>query len=311
MLAVVLLLTPHLQATCIQFLRRFYLFNSPMTYHVQNISRTAMFLASKVENNMANLDDFAANTKSSREVILAPEYVVMQGLRYNLDVRHPFRGLKGACMELMECAAGRYEGPGDEGGDTIQQRMLQLPLKMHGPPSNTTVKDMDKRVQNTSYYASKTLKSTAVLTDAYFHYTPAQIWLGAHLLADEPLTLFYLDLKVPTSSPIREKVLKTVQDCAKLMSSHRLYVHANLPKEESAVKEARHQAEVKALIAKLKMCRDPDKVDLVKLNQAQKRDALQDGELEESKAKRRKLERETYEKEADSFWGPELPKKGN
>ena len=39
----------HHQSTCIQFLRRFYLYNSPMTYHVNNILRTIMFLSTKVE----------------------------------------------------------------------------------------------------------------------------------------------------------------------------------------------------------------------------------------------------------------------
>lgn len=59
---------------------------------------------------------------------------------------------------------------------------------------------------------------------------------------------------------------------------------------------------------KLRLCRDPDKVDLVKLNQAQKRDAVADGELEEHKAKKRKIARESHQKEADEFWGPELNK---
>jgi cyclin H len=49
-------------------------------------------------------------------------------------------------------------------------------------------------------------------------------------------------------------------------------------------------------------------VDLVKLNQAQKRDAVLEGGLEENKAKRRKVDRETYQKASDDFWGPELPK---
>jgi cyclin H len=51
-------------ATCIQFLRRFYLYNSPMTYHAQNISRTAMFLAGKSESEHQSLDDFAQRISS-------------------------------------------------------------------------------------------------------------------------------------------------------------------------------------------------------------------------------------------------------
>ena len=301
-----------LQATCIQFFRRFYLFNSPMTYHVHNISRTIMFLAAKVEAHHLSIGKFADFFASSKgitpESILAPEYMVMQGLRYNLDVRHPFRALSGGSMEMMECAGGRYKGPGSDAD--VQAKMLQLPLKPNGPVGKMTVEGLEDRIQKATFYASRTLKEAALLTDAYFLYTPSHIWLAAFLLADEPLTLFYLGLKVPSSSPLSAKLILTIRNCAKVLSSHRLYINATLPKEESEAREAKHQAEVKRLINKLKTCRDPDKIDLVKLNQAQKRDALQGGELEESKAKRRKLERETYEKESDAFWGPELSQNG-
>ncbi|CAO2649619.1 Nn.00g070040.m01.CDS01 [Neocucurbitaria sp. VM-36] len=305
-------------ATCIQYLRRFYLYNSPMTYHVHNISRTVMFLATKVEVHNLKVDEFAAFFTSANvttESILAPEYMVMQGLRYNLDVRHPFRGLAGGCMELLEIAGGRYSGPGSNNDPTsIQSQMLRLPKKQNTPPVTWTVEQAETRVRNASFFASKTLKEAALLTDAYFLYTPSHIWLAAHLLADEPLTQFYISLKIPSSSPMHTKLLSTIRACATLLSSHRLYAnaHSSLPREEKDAREARHQADVKRLIGKLKMCRDPDKIDLVKLNQAQKRDAVaEDGGLEVSKAKRRKLERESYEKESDAFWGPELQKKGD
>ncbi|KAJ4367130.1 hypothetical protein N0V83_007660 [Neocucurbitaria cava] len=279
-------------ATCIQYLRRFYLYNSPMTYHVHNMSRTIMFLATKVEVHNLKVDEFAAffpSASVTTESILAPEYTVMQGLRYNLDVRHPFRGLAGGCMELLEIAGGRYTGPGS--GEETQAKMLRLPKKTDGPAVTWTVEQMENRIKNASFFASKTLKEAALLTDAYFLYTPSHIWLAAHLLADEPLTLFYLSLKLPPSP--------TTQNSAP----------PSPPVQPSYPPTASTPSEVKRLIGKLKMCRDPDKIDLVKLNQAQKRDAVAEdgsGGLEVSKAKRRKLERETYEKEADAFWGPEL-----
>lgn len=284
-----------------------------MTYHVQNISRTVMFLAAKVETHHLPVDkfaDFFASATVTSESILAPEYMVMQGLRYNLDVRHPFRGLSGGSMEMLECAAGRYVGPASPSKEEVQARMLAIPSKPNGPPGRSTVAEMTDRIQKARYYASKTLKEAALLTDAYFLYTPSHIWLAAHLLTDEPLTLFYLSLKIPPTHALHAKLVSTIRACAREIASHRLYVNraAGQP-ERSEADEAKHQAEVKRLINKLKTCRDPDKIDLVKLNAAQKRDALQGGELEESKAKRRKLEREKYEKESDAFWGPELGKK--
>lgn len=312
------------KATCIQFLRRFYLFNSPMTYHGQNISRTAMFLACKTENSHQSVENFAGNFKKvTPEQILAPEYLIVQALRFNFEIKHPFRGLKGGHLELMEMARGNYDGPNHSAGDggdgnttsaDTQSAMLSLPRKPNGPASRMTVKDMEERITAAYGFASHVLKNAALLTDAYFLYTPAQLWLSAHLLADEPLTLFYLSLKLPRSSPIYAKLLSTLRACATLLSSHRSFAASPLSKEEKDARDAKHKAHVKTLIDKLKMCRDPDKVDLVKLNQAQKRDAVQGESLDESKAKRRKMERELYEKDADAFWGPGLsqqaPKQG-
>ncbi|KAH7386765.1 cyclin-like protein [Phaeosphaeria sp. MPI-PUGE-AT-0046c] len=299
-------------ATCIQFLRRFYLYQSPMTYHGQNISRTAMFLASKTENAMQSVENFSTNFKKvTAEQILAPEYLIVQALRFNFEVKHPFRGLKGGHLELMEIARGSYEGPNciDDGMTSadLQARILQLPGKTTTKP---TMQDLEKNITEAYGFASHILKNAALLTDAYFLYTPSQIWLSAHLLASESLTLFYLSVKLPSSSPLYTKLLTTLRACAALLSSHSSFQATTLSKADIEARDAKHKAEVKRVIEKLKSCRDPDKVDLVKLNQAQKRDAVAEGGLEESKAKRRKLDRETYEKASDDFWGPELKKEG-
>jgi cyclin H len=282
-----------------------------MTYHGQNISRTAMFLACKTENAHQSVETFSTNfKKTTAEQILAPEYLIVQALRFNFEVKHPFRGLKGGHLELMEMARGSYEGPNcmEEGMTSadLQARMLQLPGKKAA--TKATMQDMEKRITDAYGFASHILKNAALLTDAYFLYTPSQIWLAAHLLADEALTLFYLSLKIPSSSPLHSKVVSALRSCAALLSSHSTFQSTVLPKPEVEARDAKHKAEVKRVIEKLKMCRDPDKVDLVKLNQAQKRDAIEEGGLEENKAKRRKVERETYEKASDDFWGPELGK---
>ncbi|EMD92064.1 hypothetical protein COCC4DRAFT_74121 [Bipolaris maydis ATCC 48331] len=298
-------------ATCIQFMRRFYLYNSPMTYHVNTILRTIMFMATKIELFNIHVSQYAegAGRNVTTEDVLAPEYIIMQGLRYNLDVRHPFRALKAGHMELLEMVHGKYQGPvQDMAPKEVQNKILSLPAKTGGTAIKMPEKKVEERIHAAYGTATNTLRTIAVLTDAYFLYTPSQIWLSAHLLADEPLTLFYLSTKLPQSHPHYAKLLSTLRSCASLISSHRLYVNATLPAAERDAREAKHKAEVKALVQKLKNCRDPDKVDLVKLNQAQKRDAVQGDALEESKAKRRKLAREGYEKESDAFWGPELIK---
>jgi cyclin H len=274
-----------------------------------SILRTTMFLSTKIELFPIHVSEYAqgAGRNVTTESILAPEYIIMLGLRYNLDVRHPFRALKAGHMELLEMCHGKYEGPAQGmSAKEVQGKLLSLPAKTDGPAMKMPAKNFEERIHKAYGTATNTLRTIAVLTDAYFMYTPSQIWLSAHLLADEPLTLFYLSLKLPATSALYEKLLHTLRACANLISSHRLYVKTTLLKEDWDQREAKHQAEVKGLVQKLKNCRDPDKVDLVKLNQAQKRDAIEGEQLEESKAKRRKLAREGYEKEADAFWGPEL-----
>ncbi|KAF2263891.1 cyclin-like protein [Lojkania enalia] len=297
-------------ATGIQFLRRFYLFNSPMTYEPQTISPCAMFVANKVENHGLPLERYVAVLPNmTTDKVLAPEYLLVQGLRFNFQVRHPFNGLKGGHLEMIEMARGNANllPNAEKTKEQLQQEMLQLPRKPNGPAQSLSVAQLEKRIENAYGFASIVLKGPAQLTDAYFLYTPSQIWFTAHLLADEPLTLFYLSAKVPTS-PIHSKIISTLRSCADLLSSHSSYTTDQISKEEKVAREKKEKEEVSALIKKAKHCRDPDKIDLVKLNLAQKRDAVAGGSLEESKAKRRKLEREGYQKESDDFWGPELKK---
>ncbi|KAF2714858.1 cyclin-like protein [Pleomassaria siparia CBS 279.74] len=301
-------------ATCIQFVRRFYLFNSPMTYEGQNITRTAMFIANKAESHFLDVEVFSSQCgkNSTAEKILAPEYLIIQALRYNLDVKHPFRALKGGHLELVELARGNLATlpNASQTATELQNEMLQLPRKAGGPAVKMTGPELEKRLGEAYGFAAYILKTAALLTDSYFLYTPSQIWLAAHLLADEPVTLFYLSTKIPPSHPTYSKLVTTIRACATLISSHRSYRSDRSSAEEKDIRDQQAREEIKALVKKLRQCRDPDKVDLVKLNQAQKRDAVHEGGLEENKAKRRKLQREGYEKEADGFWGPDIAKNG-
>ena len=296
-----------------QYLRRFYLVNSPMTYEPNVICRAAMFLANKTEGGgKMTAEKYAAALKATAEQVLAPEYLIVQALRFTFDIKHPYRALKGGHLEMMALAQGTGVTMAGEKRTPkqLQTEMLLLPRKPGAAaPAMGTQAQLEKRIIDAYGLSSSILKSAAILTDAYFLYTPAQIWLSAHLIADEPLTLFYLDTKLSSSDErttiLKAKLLNTVRACATLLRSHK----PNLPPAEREEQKKKEQAEVQALMRKLRKCRDPDKIDLVKLNQAVKRDAIDEGgRLEESVTKRRKIAREANEKEADSFWGPELPK---
>ncbi|KAF2755855.1 hypothetical protein EJ05DRAFT_80119 [Pseudovirgaria hyperparasitica] len=280
----------------VYYMKRFYLFNSPMTYHPKDILKTALFVATKTENHHQDLDKYCGQIGGKkptlRDDVLAPEFILTQALRFTFEVRHPFRAvLPGHSQSAVQ----------------LQQALLSLPQTSGGPEIIHEVHQMEKRITEAHSIASdRYLKNAALLTDAYFLYTPSQIWLAAHLLADEPLTLFYLDTKFTvapgsnSSAPLKTRVISTIRSCATMISN------GDTPSQPTL----EERAELTRVDKKLYQCRNPDKIDLIGLNKAQKRDATMDGKLEEGLAKKRKIEREKQEKEADDFWGPPLPNTG-
>jgi cyclin H len=147
-----------------------------------------------------------------------------------------------------------------------------------------------ERVQLAYSAARAMLDSPALLTDAYFLFTPSQIVFASLQLADPPLADWYLSMKIPTSSPIRPKVLATLRSCAETLSSFRQ--SDVLSKDERA-----------ALEAKLEKCRDPSTIDMVKAHLAKQRG---EGEDDEEKAERKRLQREASAKANADPFGPRI-----
>lgn len=287
-------------------MRRFYLFNSPMTYDGNKIAKTAFFLALKLElgSRAGSAAAFAERLpKTTREDIVAPEYTIVQALRFNFDVRHPFRGLKAVHLELEEMVRGTYVGVAQDPQAAPDNQAQALNALKAASPDEAEV-----RLNNTYGHAKDILYMAAQLTDAYFLYTPSQILLAAHSLAAPALTDIYLNTKVPASSPAHAKIKATIKSCADMLSSHRSFTPHYV--QDKFTWTEMDLPTTKKVMKKLKQCRDPFTQDLVALNAGKKRDVVQDGSLEEGKAKRRKLNRERAEHESDAFWGPELKKEG-
>ncbi|KAF7194892.1 Cyclin CCL1 [Pseudocercospora fuligena] len=295
----------HIAITAIQYLKRFYLSNSCMTYPPKEIYKTVMFLASKTEAFHLPLSQFSRSVSSEPDTVLAPEYKVMQALRFTLDVRQPSRGLKGTSMELLnmvEGMVGPVPGVEEADGTAIQKRLFQLKAPEDGNKTQwrakapeADIKQARDRVQLTFQSAKELLESTASLTDAYLLYTPSQMVMAALEISDAPLLHFYLDTKLPSSSPIRAKILATVHSCAEMLAAYD--ANNSMSKEERAELEK-----------KLEACRDPNTRDLVKVHAAVKRNGAEEGMVSEQDAKRRKLEREKSNKEMIDLFGPSLPK---
>lgn len=254
------------------------------------------------------LSEYARRIQTDPEQVLAPEYKVMQALRFTLDVKHPYRGLKGVLMELLNLAAGVAASPPDMdlgNGSEMQQKIRELeqPESQNRTrwslPKGSKVEENDihDRIQAAYLAAKFCLDAPALLTDVYFLFTPSQILLAALLLSDAPLTRFYLDTKLPQTSALRLQIVTTVESCASLLGSHD---QGNiLSKEERAQLESR-----------LELCRNPATKDLVKVFAAAKQGADDDDENgDKARANKKKAEREKASRDDDRIFGGDIPRK--
>lgn len=288
-----------------------------MTYHPKSIMACALFLATKTDNYYMSLRQFAEGIPgdTSPDEVIAPEFLLMQGLRFTFDVRHPFRGLEGGVMELSAIAQGQGQPAPHIPHQTAQDLQRGLLAIAPPPTPSSTIPDRIARAHGTT---REMLKSAAQMTDAYFLYTPSQIWLSAFLLADRPLAEFYLDTKLGTPTEptatndqstlqnplydLRTKLLSVLHDCATLLQSY-----TPLSSDPEQMKN------LKRIAKKLYHCQNPEKA-----NPAQKREAAQTptpsadtgpvtSESEtERLAKKRKLEQEAKQRGGQDMFGPEL-----
>lgn len=271
-----------------------------MTYHPKEMMPSALFLATKTENHYTSLRSFVSKLrKTTEEDVIAPEFLLTQGLRFTFDVRHPQRGLEGGFMELLALANAKIPTTSmtSKSPSQLQKSMLEIDAPKEGRHKCRTAEDMVSRIQNAHGKAKDILKTSALLTDVYFLFTPSQIWLSSLLVVDEPLAQFYVDTRLPSSHDIKLPILSTLRRCAEIL--------------QTSVSAKPGEVEMKELTRidkKLYKCRNPEKIDLVGINKAQKRDG--DGKAENSVdekiIKKRKLERENSMKEAESVFGPAL-----
>ncbi|KAI1110555.1 cyclin ccl1 [Nemania sp. NC0429] len=229
-------LPSEIQATAAVFLRRFYLTNSLMTYPPRALTMTCIFFACKAEGLYYRLQKLVDEIPGvAGDEVLAAEYVLCQGLRFAFDVRHPYRALEGAVMELRRL------------GDFDESRLARA-----------------------HHRAREVLKFSPLLTDAYFHYTPSQIMFAALSMADEGLLQRLLrDAFAGQSESARNQAWDTVRNCRAMLEKEpperrTTYWDASEGKEI-----------LKPLNKKLRKCRDPDRVDLIALQKARREQASQ------------------------------------
>lgn len=182
-------LPTEIRSTAAIFLRRFYVTNSVMTYPPTELLKTSLFFGCKAEGfyiRLARLADKFPNTTS--EQILAGEFLLCQGIRFAFDVRHPFRALEGAILEL------RRKMPSEQ-----------------------------NRINTAHMRAREILKFSALVTDVYFYYAPSQIMMAALLIADPGLVDVLIPLPEPADenatahTTLRNKIFTALEACRKLL----------------------------------------------------------------------------------------------
>ncbi|KAK4236181.1 cyclin-like protein [Achaetomium macrosporum] len=299
-------MSDEIKATAAAFFRRFYVTNSVMTYPPTEMLMVALYFACKAEGVFLSITDFIKTFgRENPEEIIAGEFLLCQGLRFAIDVKHPFRALRGAVMELG------------------------------------TFPDIEPaRLAAAEQRAREILRFSPLITDAYFHYTPSQIMLAALSLADRGLaerliaeTFHYVappannsgaetpassgpDAPAPSRKPaprsdgedkaqiigshIRDKVLGTIEACRDMLSKE-------LPeRREHWTNKAVIKAQITPLRKKLNKCHDPERWNLVELQRARREQASKKADSEDGDAED-KAGGGTIEPDGAVFGGP-LPR---
>ena len=304
-----------------------------MTYHPKSIMPCALFLATKTENHYTPLKAFAGKVpKTTPEDVIAPEFVITQGLRFTFDVRHPFRALEGGFMELVAIADDKARALGLD-----DEAFRDLPRRTSAQGSSESAKappprDLHGRIRAAHAAAKGILKTSAQLSDAYFMYTPSQIWLAALYMVDEPLARAYLDCKLPGSSasssggaPNRastddvEKPSSPSARAPQEFSSLKIRLISTIHHltttllssqgvAESLNPTAEYIAELKRIDKKLYTCRNPERMDLVEWNQSLRHRGKDKGDEEEAEEEEEEGEDDDDDKAGNASFGKETGK---
>eukprot|EP01112_Ceratiomyxa_fruticulosa_P010569 TRINITY_DN2807_c0_g1_i1.p1 TRINITY_DN2807_c0_g1~~TRINITY_DN2807_c0_g1_i1.p1 ORF type:complete len:311 (+),score=29.35 TRINITY_DN2807_c0_g1_i1:292-1224(+) len=138
-------LPPKILATALVFFKRFYLFHSIIDYNVKYIAPTCVYISCKIEENYIDVEEFCKVINYKADQILKLEVKVMETLKFQFVVYHPYRPLDGFVMDIK--TRSRYQ-------------------------------NMDK-----IHATAITFLDLAMITDLVLFYPPSQIALAALKLA--------------------------------------------------------------------------------------------------------------------------------
>jgi cyclin H len=286
----------HVTATAIQFLKRFYLTHSLMEYAPKKMMPTALFLANKTDNQMHSLDHFLHDAikiggleNLTRESVIGPEFLFTQALRFHFDVRHPYRALKGITLEGQQLAhiCNGHKSPdgwSKMSDEDIRDRLLE--------DGKRQPKEFERRFLSGYEKAKDQLSTKALISDVYFHYSPSQIAFAAWYCVDANFITSFLDIKLTGVVPAKEKfkIVDAITACANLLQSVKMLEENELrPMNKKMIRANKFNGQGFTDV------------------KAKKRSTVEGND--EHIAKKRRLEREAFEKQGNDLFGPALVKR--
>ena len=129
-------------------MKRFFLYNTVMDYHPKDILLTCLFLATKSESERIPIEEFGQKLMlPSTDSILALEFIVSQGLKFEYLIHHPYRPAYGFFLDLQ------------------------------------TIPDIDLRLLKETYNKAQQMIGSMFLTDVCLIYQPSQLALASFVIA--------------------------------------------------------------------------------------------------------------------------------
>ncbi|KAG7603665.1 Cyclin-H1-1 [Arabidopsis thaliana] len=99
---------PHkIQATALQYFKRFYLQWSVMQHHPKEIMLTCVYAACKIEENHVSAEEIGKGINQDHRIILKYEMAVLQSLEFDLIVYAPYRAIEGFVNNMEEFLQAR------------------------------------------------------------------------------------------------------------------------------------------------------------------------------------------------------------
>lgn len=238
-----------------------------MTYHPSSILVCCLFLAFKAEHVNFEIARFVQQLNEvagdvTVEKVKSPEFLVMQGLRFELGVTHGFGGLEGGMREMVGWVGRGKWRVGGVG-----------------------------RIGEVGKRARELLGREAQVSDVGFLASPSHVWLGCVWVVDWEVGREYLrckfgELEGRVDGGLEGRVRGEVERCVELIKAV----------EEGERDEKKMEKEMKRIGRKLKRCQHPDKVDIVAVTKVKKSEKREGSESEvEAKKKKRKVEMERDE----------------